>query len=117
MTCHGALLCEEGRYTTHRCIIEEKRARPRSTPAPDVSDLDRCHAGPLAARHGSWKHTSSSSELVKTDLAGVALGDGVRGDQPEATAIPEQLPGSKEEVGAEIGTASPSPGEPPHEVL
>jgi hypothetical protein len=43
--------------------------------------------------------------LIQPDLAGIALGDGIGRQQGHHPAIPHQLPGPQEEIGAQIGAA------------
>src|SRR5690606_13074385 len=83
----------------------------RALSEPDVGDFEVGFAGPGFARDRADDLDAVGGELVEADLAGVALGDRVGGDEAELAGRAGQAGGAQEKIRAEVGAAAAAGGE------
>ena len=98
--------------------VEEKRRdaidrsavqveRPVNRPFVDVNDrhYDGRFAGPLDALASGEDGAAVHADPSQAGCPRVALRDGVRGDQPERSAVPQQVERAAEEMRHQVGVA------------
>ena len=78
---------------------------------PDLRDFQAGGAGPLAAGRGAGDGPAGGENLIQTDLAGVALGDGVGSNEGALASRANHPGGFQEKIGAEVGAAALAGGE------
>ena len=83
-------LGEERRDPRDRLLIENEWRGPAALPQPDMGDFEARRARPLAAGDRPGDDAAVGRQLVETDLSGIALGDGVRGQEAALTALSQQ---------------------------